>query len=352
MSEPNFTDALSGHVALVVEDDGVSAGIAAAALSGCGAETKIARSGELALELIARDAPAVVICDVGLPDANGVEIASQARATNPGAAIVMVSGDTTFETAVAAIRAGADDYLPKPATPDEMVEKVLTALDRRAKQAPRRRVLAVGAHPDDVEIGCGGLLLAHSAAGDEVTILTLSQGAQGGDPALRGRESRAAAELIDATLIMADLEDTAMGVGQATIDPIIDAIASSACDVVYTHTNRDVHQDHRAVHNATLVAAREISQVLTYQAPSTSVDFLPTRFIDIEAHLDRKIELIDCYATQAGRPYLDPELIRSTARYWARFARGTRYVEPLEVVRDAAHAPANQRVASGAAGAV
>jgi hypothetical protein len=63
------------------------------------------------------------------------------------------------------------------------------------------------------------------------------------------------------------------------------------------------------------------------------VDFRPTRFVDIERHLERKIEILKLYHSQARiRLYLADDLIRATARYWGRFA-GHRIVEPLEVVR-------------------
>ncbi|MDH3226828.1 MAG: response regulator [Thermoleophilia bacterium] len=332
---------VQGRRVLVIEDDRVSGAITAAALRSHGAVVDVVRTGSAALERLARSSIAAVVCDVGLPDMGGVRVAREFREACPGIAIVMLTGDTTFETAVEAIRAGADDYLSKPVAPRRLLDVVAAALKRRENLAARETVLAVGAHPDDVEIGCGGLLLAHAASGDKITVLTLSQGARGGEPSLRGRESRLAAEMLGADLVLCDLEDTAMEAGQATIDPIADAIATTGATIVYTHTNQDVHQDHRAVHRATLVAAREVSRVFAYQAPSTSVEFAPTRFMDIEQYLDAKIALIDCYSTQADRPYLEHDLLRATARYWARFARNTRYVEPLEVLREATSRPAS-----------
>ena len=103
---------------------------------------------------------------------------------------------------------------------------------------------------------------------------------------------------------------------------------------VYTHTIRDVHQDHRNAHSATLVAARGISRIFCYQAPSTTVEFKPTRFVAIDEFLEGKLEVIQAYTSQVKiRDYLDEELLRATARYWSRFSQA-RYVEPLEVVRD------------------
>jgi LmbE family N-acetylglucosaminyl deacetylase len=122
--------------------------------------------------------------------------------------------------------------------------------------------------------------------------------------------------------------------GSATIATIREVVEEIRPTTVYTHTTRDVHQDHRNAHRATLVAARGVPRVLCYQAPSTTVEFQPTRFITIDEFLERKLEVIQAYTSQVKvRPYLDEELLRATARYWARFAQA-RYVEPLEVLRD------------------
>jgi LmbE family N-acetylglucosaminyl deacetylase len=88
------------------------------------------------------------------------------------------------------------------------------------------------------------------------------------------------------------------------------------------------------VHRASLVAGRGVPKVFCYEAPSTSVDFHPTRFVNIDEYLERKIEVIQAYTSQVKvRSYLDEELLRATSRYWGRFSQA-RYVEPLEVVRD------------------
>jgi LmbE family N-acetylglucosaminyl deacetylase len=137
-----------------------------------------------------------------------------------------------------------------------------------------------------------------------------------------------------ARLIHTGLADTSVSEGGATIGTILEVVEDIRPTIVYTHTIRDVHQDHRNAHSATLVAARGVERVFCYQAPSTTVDFKPTRFISIDEFLDRKIEVIRAFASQVEiREYLDEELLRATARYWARFAQA-RYVEPLEVVRD------------------
>jgi LmbE family N-acetylglucosaminyl deacetylase len=144
---------------------------------------------------------------------------------------------------------------------------------------------------------------------------------------------------MSARLIHASLTDTSVSEGGSTIRTILDVVEDIRPTTIYTHTIRDVHQDHRNTHSATLVAARGISRVFCYQAPSTSVEFKPTRFVAIDDFLERKIEVIRAFGSQVRiREYLDEELLRATARYWARFSQA-RYVEPLEVVRDSDTAP-------------
>jgi LmbE family N-acetylglucosaminyl deacetylase len=195
-------------------------------------------------------------------------------------------------------------------------------------------VLAVGAHPDDVEIGVGGILLRHVAEGHDVTVLTLTGGEAGGVAADRVQESERAAELLGARLVHSDLQDTSVSEGASTIARIQRVLEQTGATTVYTHTSRDVHQDHRNVHQATLVAARKVPRIYCYQAPSTTVDFHPTRFVAIDEYLQRKLEVIHAYGSQVKvRRYLEEDLLRATARYWSRFSQA-RYVEPLEVVRE------------------
>ena len=73
--------------------------------------------------------------------------------------------------------------------------------------------------------------------------------------------------------------------------------------------------------------------MLAYQAPSTTVAFEPTRFVDISDHLLPKLAALAAYDSQRSiRPYLDDEVIVATARYWSRSGAG-RFVEAFELLR-------------------
>jgi LmbE family N-acetylglucosaminyl deacetylase len=320
---------------LLVEDDEILAGVVQELLGELGHVDWTAQAEE-AVERVGAHRYDLVVSDIQLPGMNGIDFVRTLTERQPELATLILSAAASFDSAVQALRAGADDYMAKPVDPAELLAKARELIqlthERRAKTA--QCVLAVGAHPDDVEIGVGGILARHVAEGHEVTILTLSGGEQGGVAAQRASESIRAAEVLGCRLVHADLVDTSVSEGGDTIAAIKRVIDEIHPQTVYTHTARDVHQDHRNVHSATLVAARGIPRIYCYQAPSTTVEFHPTRYVAIDDYLERKMAAIAAFGSQtAVRAYLDPELLRATARYWARFTT-SRYVEPLEVIRE------------------
>lgn len=277
----------------------------------------------------------LVITDVEMPGASGLELIQEVKAVHKWTCVLVMTGVVSAEYARTALQNDADGMLFKPFAKDVFLEQVrkLAQQTRRRRQQERRSVLAVGAHPDDVEIGCAGTLSMHADLHDEVTILTLSHGAQGGDARIRAREAHAAAEFLRARLILADLRDTQIPEGGASIELIQQAIAEVQPTHVYTHSQYDTHQDHRNTHRATMVAARGVANLYCYQPPSATVEFRPGLFIDITGHVQRKLQAIDAYSSQTAlRAYLAPDLIVATARYWGRFA-GYVMAEPLEVIR-------------------
>jgi len=275
----------------------------------------------------------LLLAELDLPGMTGLELVRRARLRLPAMPVMIMATSPSVDAAVEAVRARVDDFLVKPIHPTDLLDKVGDAI-ARAGATTRERVLAIGAHPDDVEIGAGGTLLSHRVAGDQVTILTLSGGARGGDASQRRQESEAAAAILGARLLMEDLDDTRIREGDPTVSIIERVIGEFKPTIMYVHSINDVHQDHRNTHSAAMVAARRVQYVLCYQSPSATIEFRPSRFVSIEAAIDGKLEAIRAFASQAAtRDYLDEDLLRATARYWARFGGGTA-VEPFEVVRD------------------
>jgi LmbE family N-acetylglucosaminyl deacetylase/CheY-like chemotaxis protein len=298
--------------------------------------------------------PDVVVTDIEMPGMTGLELIGQLRADQPQLPIVVMTAHISVDYAVGALRRQADEFLTKPVSSVELIGIIHRLSDEgrtnREAGRPREYVLAVGAHPDDVEIGVGGILAAHREAGDTVVILTMSRGAKGGLPDDRQGESLHAAELLGARLFLEDLIDTEITNTGPTVAIIERVIKQVNPTIVYTHSIHDRHQDHRAVHEATVVAARGVDTVACYQSPSATVDFRPSRFVSIDGFTEQKLELIRCFQSQADiRKYLEPDFVLSTARYWSRYSSSSAHCEPLEIVRDAADLSINTRTRTVAA---
>ena len=124
----------------------------------------------------------------------GLELLRALREISPDLPVAVITGHASVDYAVQAIRSDADEFLEKPVHPDELITTatMLVNKGRANRNAARDTVLAVGAHPDDVEIGAGGTLLVHKRRGGTVAILTLSHGARGGSRIAGADESRRA----------------------------------------------------------------------------------------------------------------------------------------------------------------
>lgn len=195
------------------------------------------------------------------------------------------------------------------------------------------KILAVGAHPDDVELGCGAALIAHRARGDEVALLVLTNGESGPQAgSSRIEEQREAARILGATLHWGGFSDGAVPDGRATVAVIERVLRETGADMVYTHVPRDTHQDHRATGAASLAAARGTSRVLMFETPSTRA-FAPTVFIDAAPHLEGKLAALRAHMSQVMKNRMvDLEAVEAQARYRGFQAR-LRHAEGFETDR-------------------
>jgi len=260
------------------------------------------------------------------------------HAVKPNLPVIVMTAHASLDYAVTALRNNASEFLTKPVTSADLVTHVtrlVAEYRENAKNAPQQQVvLAIGAHPDDVEIGVGGILAAHSAAGDLVTVLTLTRGDREGGIKVAWNESSASAQQLGALLILED--ETA---GDLRSDPAIDVIKRVVSQikptVVYVHSKNDRNGDHRAVHEAAMIACGDVQTIACYQGSTSTVDFRPNRFVPIDGFLEQKLKLLACFAVDGERArYLDADIALASARYWSRFA-GWVDCEPLEIVRDA-----------------
>ncbi len=180
-------------------------------------------------------------------------------------------------------------------------------------------ILAIGAHPDDVEYGCAGTLIQHVLRGDDVYILIVTDGAQGGDPEIRRQEQLAAGKIIGARdVFFGGFSDTRFECHQESIMSIESIIQQVSADSVYTHFGEDTHQDHRHIARAVVPAARSVRNLLFFEGLS-SQHFDPSVFVDIGDVIHQKLGALEAHASQISRTNIEKMNIVDIAQSAAHF---------------------------------
>ena len=224
---------------------------------------------------------------------------------------------------------------------------------------PMLDVLAFGAHPDDVELGCGGTMLRCGDAGLRLGIVDLTAGERGsrGDAATRADEARSAAELMGlAVRETLEFPDTELEASLALRKAVVAAIRRHRPRVVLAPLAHDLHPDHAAAGTAVRDAIYA-SGMRNFDAPGDP--WRPERLfhyfmhdeddtpivVDVTAVWERRLELARCFGSQlhapAGAPSASefPTLIsrpdfllriEARSRSWGRRA-GVEFGEPLVV---------------------
>jgi LmbE family N-acetylglucosaminyl deacetylase len=195
-------------------------------------------------------------------------------------------------------------------------------------------VIAIGAHPDDIEIGAGGSIALHRARGDSVRFLILTRGGELSPPAKREAEAREAADVLDVDDIhVMGYDDTKVPYDNEIVKRIDDHLTELDVDRAYIHTEEDTHQDHRHAALASIAAGRNTDEVLAFESPSTRSSFDPQYYNSLsEEFLERKIDAIRTHKSQSEKKYLEAEAMKGLARFRGRQAN-TRYAEAFQVIR-------------------
>ena len=213
-------------------------------------------------------------------------------------------------------------------------DKTMSNVDLNSNLRKRHKVvLAIGSHPDDIEIGCGATLAKHKKSGDIVHGLILTGGGQHGNPLIRESEVRRAASIVGIkSLSFADLEDTYVFENlRATILAIEALVEQINPDIVYSHSEHERHQDHLGAFLATRVACRKISQVLLYETPSIMSTFTPQVFINVEDTIESKLQALRVYASQSSSYYMECDLVEGLAKVRG-YSQNVRFCEAFELL--------------------
>jgi DNA-binding NtrC family response regulator len=131
---------------LVIDDDDVMLESCRRALETEGFDVDVEREGLHGRERAVRGDYQLVLVDVRLPDADGLELVASIREQRADVEMIVITGYSTVDSAVKAVKLGAFDYLPKPFTPDELRTRAAAAMDRLLERQPSPRGQAAGPH--------------------------------------------------------------------------------------------------------------------------------------------------------------------------------------------------------------
>lgn len=198
-----------------------------------------------------------------------------------------------------------------------------------------KRVLLVGAHPDDIEVMCGGTLAKYRDETEQVRSIIFAPCLE--DPLNEGiineyqnaMGSVGVYESIHHKFPRDILEDHAQDVRNL----LHDLKGSFNPEVIISPSVNDLHQDHRAVAMACRTIFRDSATVISGEIMRSTIHFMPNLYVALNyKQMIEKLRLLKHYKTQARRTYFTSEIVESIARFRGCQA-STPYAEAFEVWR-------------------
>ena len=181
------------------------------------------------------------------------------------------------------------------------------------------RILAVGAHPDDLELLCAGTLAKYSKEGHTVVMAHMCNGNKGHFTippeelaSMRAEEAKKSAEIIGAEIIQGEYPDLELGIDENSKRTAVDVIRRARPDVIITHSPDDYMVDHintsRLIVEASFIAtlphyksdypAHNIIPPVFFMDTLAGVNFIPTEYVDITDEIEIKEKMLLCHQSQ------------------------------------------------------
>lgn len=182
-----------------------------------------------------------------------------------------------------------------------------------------KTVLVVAAHPDDEVLGCGGTMARHTAEGDNVYALFMTngvsarQGVNSDDVYGRNEAAEKACKVLGVKeYIYNDFPDNRLDtIALLDITQSIEKVISDIQpEIIYTHHNGDLNIDHRRTHEAVITACRpqpnfcvkeiysfEVLSATEWNSPNIN-QFIPNYFVDVSSYIEKKLEAITAYSDE------------------------------------------------------
>ena len=220
-------------------------------------------------------------------------------------------------------------------------------------------VLAITTHPDDMEINCAGTLLKCALRGDRVVVCHLCNGDLGHEiimpeelAKIRAEEAKTSGKLAGIEVIWGGFKDVEIySDNKESRDKVVDVIRTVDPDFIITHDPNDYMPDHTATsrlvfdasfsatvpHYKTKVdkAARLVP--IYYMDNLAGVNFIPEEYVDVTEHIDKKLEMLECHASQVvwmrDHDGIDfPDMVRTCSRYRG-YQCGAEYAEAFRMCK-------------------
>ena len=198
-----------------------------------------------------------------------------------------------------------------------------------------KRIFFIGAHPDDIELGCGALI-SNIGEAAEIFCITLSDNQT--DPALKNvvNELYKSMEILRVekeNIILGEFETRRfIHARQEILEFLIEMKKKYLPEIVFVHSNADLHQDHSVVNQESMRAFRGTS-VLGFDVIRSSHGFFPSFLVEVnESDVEKKIASLAAYKTYDGKYYFSPDLTRAILIRNGSLAERT-YAEGFDILR-------------------
>ena len=208
------------------------------------------------------------------------------------------------------------------------------------------KIMAIGAHLDDIEIACGGTLAKAVESGHTVKVLIMSKsGYTSKEGVLQRSDETAVQEGLNALHLLGiedieilDFETKDIPFRSDVVTAIDLRMAAFDPDIIFTHHPFDTHQAHEGVSKASIAAARRKNTVFFYEPITPSgrsyIAFKPSMYVDIESTLDKKIESLKCHTSEYNKFGAEDWIEGVRCRCGFRgYEIGKKYAEAFETLR-------------------
>jgi LmbE family N-acetylglucosaminyl deacetylase len=204
------------------------------------------------------------------------------------------------------------------------------------------KILAIGAHYDDIELGCGGSLSRWKKEGHEIHYFVASESGYSTPEGqvirsseIARKEGHKAAAMMNACLTEGLIPSFEVEFVESLNAILLKLLKEIKPDIMLTHWHGDVHHDHRALARASIHCSKHVPRLLMYSSNwyESEVRFNPMFFVDITRYLDEKVKLIQVYESEITRTHgrwLD--FVVSQARLNGLKAE-TKYAEGFEALK-------------------